>query len=69
MRWVRHPRTKGALTHTTVVGITVTAVGAFAQILPDVPDWLLFIGGMVMMMGGFVGLHLTINGDDPRADS
>lgn len=59
------PATKGALTHTTVVGITVTLVGALHEILPDVPDRWLFIAGMVMAVLGFAGLYFTVNQQPP----
>jgi len=62
---LRHPAVKGALTHTTVIGIVTAAIGGLRLALPNVADDVLAIGGLVLLVLGFAGLYFTYNGQPP----
>jgi uncharacterized membrane protein YiaA len=69
MRRIRfHPATKGALTHTSVVGIVVFLITGLHQALPEVPDWAYYLGGLALGAFGFAGLFFTINNEPPPSE-
>lgn len=54
------------MTHTAVVGVSVTAVAGLRAVVPEAPPWAWLILGGLLTAAGFAGLWLRgqTNGDE-----
>lgn len=52
----------------TVSGAVLALVGGLVAIAPDVPGWIIYVGGLALALVGFIGIARGVirNGDSGR---